>query len=109
MHPQGKVGASSGYRSQHRKAVMSRKPPLSALAILMVVASCAGPTLVMAETASPDVHQPSGATVCSMAPKIEWWVSSSISIRTVSPCLRKGVSALPRRMVSTVRTSAMQE
>jgi len=44
-----------------------------------------------------------------MAPKIDRWWSSSISIRTVSPWVRKGVSGAPRRIVSTVRTSAMQE
>lgn len=48
-------------------------------------------------------------TVCSMAPKIEWRLSSSISILTVSPGLRNGVRGLPSRIVSTTRCSARQE
>lgn len=49
-----------------------------------------------------------GETVCSMVPKIERLFSSSISMRTTSPCLRKPVSGAPFWMVSTMRTSAMQ-
>lgn len=48
------------------------------------------------------------ATVCSIAPKMLWWRSSSIQIRTVSPACMKGVFASPSRIVSTVRTSARQ-
>lgn len=89
--------------------------------------SCQGPAAVLAQEArsasaaravavdpvtegtSVARGRQTASTICSMAPKIEWFLSSSISMRTVSPALRKGVSALPRRMVSTVRTSAMQE
>ena len=76
------------------------------IALAGLAFSCQGPAAVLAQPVAVDQ---TAATVCSMAPKIEWCWSSSISMRTVSPCLRKGVSALPRRMVSTVRTSAMQE
>jgi hypothetical protein len=47
-------------------------------------------------------------TVWSIVPKIGWCRVSSIQMRTVSPLVRNGVSGLPRRIVSTVRTSAMQ-
>ncbi len=48
-------------------------------------------------------------TVCSITPKIGWRLSSSAQIRTVSPFFRKGVTGAPPWIVSTVRTSAMQE
>ena len=48
------------------------------------------------------------ATVCSMAPKIEWFCASSISMRTTSPGFNHGVTAAPPSMVSTMRSSAMQ-
>jgi len=98
------------------------------LAVLSgVLLSCQGPAAVLAQAARPGMDAPGDApawskeraelvrgtqtasTTCSMAPKMEWCLLSSISMRTVSPALRKGVSALPRRRVSTVRTSAMQE
>ena len=48
------------------------------------------------------------ATVCSMAPKMEWPLASRISIRTVSPDFRNGMLGSPSRRVSTVRSSAIQ-
>jgi hypothetical protein len=52
---------------------------------------------------------PDFSTACSMAPKIEWPLVSFISMRTVSPNFRKGVTGLPVAIVSTVRISAMHE
>ena len=49
------------------------------------------------------------ATVCSMLPKMVAPSSSSISMRTRSPWDMKGVVALPLRMVSMQRSSAMQQ
>lgn len=81
-----------------------------------LVLSCQGPAAVMAQGMAVGPHAPftgedgqTASTVCSIAPKIEWCWSSSISMRTVSPAFRNEVSALPRTMVSTVRNSAMQE
>ena len=51
---------------------------------------------------------PTRSTFCSIAPKIARPLASRISMRTSSPHFRNGVSGLPWRMVSTVRTSARQ-
>ncbi len=47
-------------------------------------------------------------TVCSMAPKMLWWRSSCMSMRTVSPGASQAVAGAPDTMVSTMRCSAMQ-
>ena len=49
------------------------------------------------------------STTCSIAPKIDRPLRSSISIRTRSPKWRKGVVGLLERIVSIMRSSAMQE